>query len=103
MADYTVVFRGYPIWWGIPPKIMRTFVESYDLGGKTVVPFCTSGGSSFSDSGLPDLAPDANWLTGRKFSAGVTQDTLTSWLDGLDLPKQEEPNMTRITLTPAGR
>ncbi len=98
MADYDVVFLGYPIWWGIPPKIMRTFVESYDLSGKTVVPFCTSGGSSFSDSGLRDLAPGATWLEGRRFSAGVTQDTLTAWLDTLELPKQEEPNMTQITL-----
>lgn len=102
MDAYDVVFLGYPIWWGIPPKIMRTFVESYDLSGKTVVPFCTSGGSGFSDSGLPELAPDAKWLTGRRLNRASRAD-IEDWVAGLDLPKQEENAMRKITLSFNGR
>jgi len=98
MDAYDVVFLGYPIWWGIPPKIMRTFVESYDLSGKTVVPFCTSGGSGFSDAGLPELAPGAHWLAGKRLN-GAVQAAVEEWVAGLDLPKQEEGAMKHITLT----
>lgn len=45
--NYDVIFLGYPIWWGTMPKIINTFTESYDFSGKTVIPFCTSGGSAY--------------------------------------------------------
>ena len=45
MAEYDVVFVGFPIWWYVAPRIIETFLESYDFSGKIVVPFCTSGGS----------------------------------------------------------
>jgi flavodoxin/predicted small lipoprotein YifL len=54
MADYDVVFVGYPIWWGTAPMAVFTFMESYDFTGKTVIPFCTSGGSSI-DKSLKDM------------------------------------------------
>lgn len=50
IRKYDVIFVGYPIWWGKEPMIIRTFLESYNLKGKTVVPFCTSGGSGISGS-----------------------------------------------------
>ena len=50
LTDYEVVFLGYPIWWGDTPRIIQTFVEKNDLNGKTVIPFCTSGGSGISGS-----------------------------------------------------
>ena len=50
MAGYTVVFIGYPIWWNEAPRIVNTFIESHDLGGKTVIPFATSGGSGENNS-----------------------------------------------------
>ena len=45
MADYDVVFVGFPIWWYVAPRIIETFLESYDFAGKTIIPFATSGGS----------------------------------------------------------
>ena len=45
MAQYDIVFVGFPIWWYVAPRIIQTFLESYDFSGKTVVPFATSGGS----------------------------------------------------------
>ena len=52
IEQYDVVFLGYPIWWGQAPKIMYTFVESYNLSGKTIVPFCTSGSSPVGSSAI---------------------------------------------------
>jgi len=93
MADYDVVFLGYPIWHGQAPKIIYTFLESYDFTGKTIVPFCTSHSSGIgsSDTNLHTLASDANWLSGRRFAAGTTRETIETWIGGLDLPKAAEP------------
>ena len=51
MASYDTVIIGYPIWWGVAPRIIETFLESYDFSGKTIIPFCTSGGSGLGRSG----------------------------------------------------
>lgn len=48
IEDYDTVFIGYPIWWGDMPMIVYNFLESYDFSGKTVIPFCTHGGSGLS-------------------------------------------------------
>ena len=92
MEDYDVIFLGYPIWWGQAPKIISTFLESYDLSGKTIVPFCTSASSPLGSSvtKLQDLTGSATWLEGRRFSGGASRSTVESWVNGLGL-----------TLTPA--
>ena len=90
MADYDVIFLGYPIWHGQAPRIISTFLESYDLAGKTIVPFCTSHSSGIgsSDTNLHSLASGANWLAGRRFAGGTTRSTIEDWINGLDLPEQ---------------
>lgn len=87
MSQYDVVFIGYPIWWGQAPKIISTFLESYDFSGKTIVPFCTSGSSPIGSSAtnLQGLASGADWLEGRRFSGGVSQADLAEWVNGLGL------------------
>lgn len=89
MEDYDVIFLGYPIWWGQAPKVIYTFLESYDLDGKTIVPFCTSASSGMGSSAtnMHALAPDANWLSGQRFSGSASQSTVANWVDGLDLPE----------------
>ncbi len=96
MDDYDVIFLGYPIWWGQAPKILYTFVESYDLSGKTIVPFCTSGSSGIGSSAgnLSKSAPDADWLDGRRFGGSASKDSVTEWLDGLGPALGKETNMT---------
>ena len=91
MADYDVIFLGYPIWHGQAPRIISTFLESYDLTGKTIVPFCTSHSSGIgsSDTGLHSLASGANWLAGRRFAGGTDRNTVEDWISGLDLPEPE--------------
>ena len=87
MAGYDVVFIGYPIWWGQAPKIVYTFLESYDFSGKTIVSFCTSGCSGIdgSLSGIQALAPDADWLAGQRFSTSAGEEEVQSWVDNLGL------------------
>lgn len=87
MAQYDVVFLGYPIWWGEAPKIINTFLESYDFSGKTIVPFCTSGSSEISSSvsALKPLASGATWLEGRRFGGGVSDETVMEWVRSLNL------------------
>jgi flavodoxin len=87
MAEYDVVFIGYPIWWGQAPRNISTFLESYDLSGKTIIPFCTSGSSGIGSSAtnLHSLAPNANWLAGQRFSSGTSRDTMANWLGSLGL------------------
>ena len=92
MADYDVIFLGYPIWHGQPPRIISTFLESYDLAGKTIVPFCTSHSSGYSDNGIKSLAPGANWITGRRFAGGTNRSTMEEWINGLELLKPAVPD-----------
>lgn len=81
MEQYDTIFLGYPIWWGNAPRIISTFLESYDFSGKTVIPFCTSGSSSIeaSETNLEELAADANWLPGQRFSGSATAETILDW------------------------
>lgn len=87
MEQYDIVFIGYPIWWGEAPRIVSTFVESYDFSGKTIVPFCTSGGSGVgsSASNLEQLTGGATWLDGRRLNGGDSQDTVMEWVNSLGL------------------
>ena len=87
MEDYEVVFLGYPIWWGDAPKILSTFLETYDFNGKTIVPFCTSGSSSIggSVSDLEALTSGAAWLDGQRFSSAASQEAVSQWVDSLGL------------------
>ncbi len=87
LAQFDVIFLGYPIWWGQAPKIIYTFLESYDFTGKTIIPFCTSGGSGIGSSAtnLHSLAPAATWKTGSRFSGGAAKSDIENWVSGLDL------------------
>lgn len=87
MEQYDIVFIGYPIWWGEAPRIVSTFVESYDFSGKTIVPFCTSGGSGIGSSAtnLEQLTSGADWLDGRRLNGSDSQDTVMEWVNSLGL------------------
>lgn len=79
MNQYDVVFVGYPIWWGKAPMFVYTFLESYDLSGKVVVPFCTTGGTPISGS-IPDMqqsAPGAQVVQG---SDAADPAAVSAWL-----------------------
>ncbi len=91
MEQYAIVFIGYPIWWGEAPKILSTFVESYDFSGKTIVPFCTSGSSDIGSSAtnLEGLTSDARWLSGKRLNGSDSQATVMEWVNSLGLNLEE--------------
>ena len=82
---YKTVVIAYPIWWHQAPRIIDTFVESYDWNGKTVIPICTSGGSDIGTSGsyLENLAKSGTWKNGKCFFADPSVDAVKSWAAGL--------------------
>ena len=94
LADYDVVFLGYPIWWGKAPKVIFTFLESHDLAGKTVVPFCTSHSSGIgsSDTDLHRLAAGAEWKQGRRFGGSESKETIEKWIESMDLNFNDNTN-----------
>ena len=81
MADYDVVFVGFPVWWYREPSIIDTFIESYDFSGKKIVPFATSGSSGIGNAGsnIQTLAPGAAVDSGIRFAAGVAETELAKW------------------------
>ena len=66
VAEHDTIFVGFPIWWYVAPTIINTFLEAYDLAGKRVVPFATSGGSRMGGT-VAALEPSA---PGATFAAG---------------------------------
>ena len=89
MEEYDIVFLGYPIWHGQAPRIISTFLESYDFAGKTVVPFCTSHSSGIGSSAdsLHSLTdPETQWREGKRFAAGPSDAEVQDWVEGLELP-----------------
>ena len=86
LSGYERIYIGYPIWWGEEPRILDTFVESYDFGTITMIPFCTSASSGIGRSGknLAENAKCGNWLDGKRFSGSVSESDLESWMKGLN-------------------
>lgn len=81
LSKYDTVYLGYPIWWGTMPKIINTFLDTYDLSGKTVMPFCTSGGSGISSS-VSDIRseePNADVRDGLRAS-GSGDSSVDAWI-----------------------
>ena len=86
MADYDVVFIGYPIWWGTAPMAVFTFMEATDFTGKTVIPFCTSGGSSIDES-MKDMQTLAAKGTVVKGLNCNDSGAIKPWLTGIGMVK----------------
>lgn len=85
LDGYNTIYIGFPIWWGEEPRIMDTFVESYDFNGKTVIPFCTSGSSPIdtAEKNLKSNANGGDWKDGRRFSSDTEKDEIQKWLKTL--------------------
>ncbi len=87
MNEYDTVFVGFPIWWYIAPTVINTFLESYDLTGKTVIPFATSGGSDMGKTNekLMPSCKGTKLLEGKRFNANATKSELSAWVDSLNV------------------
>ena len=85
MDEYDTIFVGFPIWWYVAPTIINTFLESYNLKGKTIIPFATSGGSGMggTNKALAPSCKGARLLEGKVFRSSTNADTLREWVKTL--------------------
>jgi len=99
--SYDTIFLGYPIWWGQEPRIIDTFLESYDFSDKTVIPFCTSGSSGIgtSEKNIAELVPIGKQHEGRRFPASATKDDVKAWYDTLPLSEGNEDMKLKISVS----
>ena len=87
MEEYDTVFVGFPIWWYVAPTIINTFLESYDMTGKTIIPFATSGGSGMGKTNekLMPSCKGAKLLDGKVLKANAGTKELDDWVAGLSI------------------
>ena len=87
MSQYSTVLIAHPIWHGQAPRIISTFLESYDFSGKTLTSFCTSASSPLGSSAenLKKLVPNSTWLDSRRFEIGSTKSDVEEWLKTIGL------------------
>lgn len=104
MEAYDTVIIAHPIWWGQAPKIIYTFLESYDFSGKTLTTMCTSGSSPLGSSAANLKAVTGNsaeWLESKRFSIGASENEVQAWLDKIGLEAKDnnsEPKETEMTV-----
>ena len=87
MSDYDTIYLGFPIWWYVAPTIINTFLESYNLKGKTVITFATSGGSGMGKTNekLTPSCPGAKLLHGKVFNSYSSKADLSAWVETISL------------------
>ena len=87
LDDYGRIYLGYPIWFDQAPRIINTFLESYDLSQKTIIPFCTSNSSEIDNSvaALSGTVTCRNWLNGYRFGADATEEDIKRLVNGSNL------------------
>jgi flavodoxin len=100
IESYDTIFLGYPIWWGQEPRIIDTFLESYDFSDKTVIPFCTSASSGIaaSEKNIKALVPIGNQLAGKRFPASATKEDVKAWYDTLPLNEKKSDSKLKISV-----
>lgn len=84
ISNYDVIYLGYPIWWGNVPKIILTLIENNNFEGKTIIPFCTSGGSGIEESVNTLKSYNLNIKNGKRFSSGTDKEDVSSWINSLN-------------------
>ena len=87
MSDYDTIFVGFPIWWYVAPTIINTFLESYDMAGKTIIPFATSGSSGMGKTNEKLLVSctEAKLLEGKVFKNNVSKAEMNQWVQSLGI------------------
>lgn len=87
IEQYDAIYVGFPIWWYVAPTIINTFLEQYNLKGKIIIPFATSGSSGMGKTN-DELAPSCKGAIlkdGKRFAANATADELKNWVNSMDM------------------
>ncbi|MDO5344538.1 MAG: flavodoxin [Lachnospiraceae bacterium] len=87
MEQYEVIFTAFPIWWYVAPTIVNSFLEQYDLSGKTIIPLATSGSSGMGNTNreLAASCPGADLKEGKRFPADASVEELKAWAEGFSM------------------
>lgn len=105
LDKYSTIVLGYPIWWGDVPKIILSLIDSGELNGKTIIPFCTSGSSDIEKSAhsIRNYKPgiDVKLEQAKRFESSATSQEVASWVQTLDL--LEEETMSKIVIEVNGK
>lgn len=98
LDSYDTVLIAFPIWWGEEPRIIDTFMESYDFSGKALAAFCTSGSSGIytAERNLKAYVLDSTWHGARRFAAGADAETVNAWLEEINLYNSQEEMRMKI-------
>lgn len=86
LSKYNTIVLGYPIWGGQAPKIILTFLETADLSGKTIIPFCTSNSSGLGSSDVklqPFTDETVTWEKGKGIKKGSTEENIREWAESI--------------------
>ena len=83
LNDYNTILIGFPVWWYTAPTIINTFIESLDFTGKTLIPFCTSGGTGIEgcEEDLRSAYPQYNWKAGKKLKGNEAKEDIENWIN----------------------
>ena len=83
ISNYDTILIGFPIWWGVAPTVVNTFIESKDFSGKNLIPFCTSGGSGmpYCENDLKKTYPNYNWKQGKRILGNETDEEIINWIN----------------------
>lgn len=87
VANYDVIYLGFPIWWYVAPHIINKFLESYNFSGKTIIIFATSGGSGFGETlkKLKPCSPNAKFIEGKVFRGRADKADVEEWIQSLNI------------------
>ena len=83
LSNYDTILIGFPIWWGVAPTIVNTFIESKDFTRKNLIPFCTSGGSGmlYCENDLRKTYPNYNWKKGKRILGNEIDEEIINWIN----------------------
>ena len=83
ISNYDTILIGFPIWWGVAPTVVNTFIESKDFTRKNLIPFCTSGGSGmlYCENDLKKTYPNYNWKQGKRILGNETDEEIINWIN----------------------
>ena len=83
ISSYDTILIGFPIWWDVAPTVVNTFIESKNFEGRTLIPFCTSGGSGmrYAENDLKKTYPNYNWKDGKRLTGMENDEDIKSWIN----------------------
>ena len=100
LENYDIIYLGYPIWWEEEPRIILTLLDNYNLKNKTIIPFCTSGGSGIelSVNNIRNYNNKLNVLDGKRFSSNSSKEEVITWINSLNINNNSNSKSAKLLI-----